>query len=52
MVDIGGNAWISSQCVVFPETKFPSYSVCALGFILNKGIQIMKEDCMQEGRLN
>ena len=36
MVDIGGNTWISSQCVVLPGTKFPSYSVCALGSILNK----------------
>lgn len=35
-VEIGENSWISSQCVVLPGTKFPSYSVCALGSILNR----------------
>jgi len=35
-IDIGSNCWLSSQTVVLPGTKFPSYSVCALGSILNK----------------
>ena len=36
VVEIGENSWISSQCVILPGTKFPSYSVCTLGSILNR----------------
>ena len=35
-VEIGENSWISSQCVILPGTKFPPYSVCALGSVLNR----------------
>ena len=35
-IEIGENSWISSQCLVLPGTKFPSYSICAIGSILNK----------------
>lgn len=35
-IEIGDNSWISSQCVVLPGTRFPAYSVCSLGSILNK----------------
>lgn len=35
-IEIGDNSWLSSQTVVLPGTKFPSYSVCALGSILNR----------------
>lgn len=35
-VEIGENSWISSQCVILPGLKFPAYSVCALGSILNR----------------
>lgn len=35
-IEIGENSWISSQSVVLPGARFPSYSVCSLGSILNK----------------
>lgn len=35
-VEIGENSWISSQSLILPGTKFPSYSICALGTLLNK----------------